>query len=110
MQKTPNNPAHASTERILVPGHLKRYRHVRKYSGHQSSSEIPKCVLPQYDDDIRKAANQKRYNLDTTSDVESDRSGHKHVALQHAKNKAVSQSARSSAKQNIKTDITRRNI
>jgi hypothetical protein len=106
MQKTPNNPTHASTERILGPGHLNCYSHVRKYSGQKSSTDNPKCVRPQYDDDIRKTGNQKRYHLDTTSDVESDRSSHNHVALQETKKKAVS--ARSSAKQNIKTNINRR--
>jgi hypothetical protein len=108
MQKTPHNPTHASTERILGSGHLNRYSHVRKYSGQKCSTDIPKCVRRKYDDDIRKAGNQRRYRLDTTGDVESDRSSHNHVALQDAKKKAVSQSARSSAQKNIKPNITKR--
>jgi hypothetical protein len=65
-------------------------------------------VHPQYDDDISKARNQKRYHLDATSDAESDTSSHKHVALQDTKKKAVSQPALSFAKQNIKTNIPKR--
>jgi hypothetical protein len=98
MQKSPNSPTHASTERILGPSHLNRYSQVRNYSGQQSSTDIPKCARPQHDDDIRKAGNQRGYHLDTTSDIESDRSSHNRVALQDTKKKVVLQSARLSAK------------